>query len=250
MRLIHLAGLTTLAVLSSAMLASAADLRRAPAPVYVPPPPPPAVYNWTGLYVGINGGGGWGGTDWLVTSADDTFWPDSPGGDTGSLDSNGWLAGGQIGANWQNGPWVFGAELSGDGGDIKGSATSTYGADDDVYTTRIQALVLASAKIGFAAGNWMIYGKGGYAGASVKSSVSDTTAPLTGSGADTTWHSGYNLGVGAEVGLMANVSLGLQYDFVHLSTVNADLGDATAPNFVDISPKDTHIVTVRLNWRM
>src|SRR6185437_7019261 len=43
--------------------ASAADIQRrqmpAKAPAYMPPP----VYNWTGFYVGINGGGGWGRSD-------------------------------------------------------------------------------------------------------------------------------------------------------------------------------------------
>ena len=37
--------------------ALAADLPRK-APAYVPPAPPP--YNWTGFYVGLNGGYSWG----------------------------------------------------------------------------------------------------------------------------------------------------------------------------------------------
>ena len=56
-----LAGLATLASVGSA---SAADLSyRGPrppvaAPIYSP------FYNWTGFYVGINGGGGFGGSTW------------------------------------------------------------------------------------------------------------------------------------------------------------------------------------------
>jgi len=72
--------------------ASAADLAAAPrayskAPVVVPPP----VYNWTGFYIGINGGGGWGQTNWLFTTALTTANHSTSGG----------LAGGQIGYNWQ-----------------------------------------------------------------------------------------------------------------------------------------------------
>ena len=48
--------------LAAAMPASAADLPRGlmpyKAPAYV------AGYNWTGFYLGINGGGAWGDSDW------------------------------------------------------------------------------------------------------------------------------------------------------------------------------------------
>ena len=62
----------------------------AKAPAYVPPP----VYNWTGFYLGINGGGAWGRSDFSAPFA------------SGSFDTSGWLAGGTIGYNWQTGPVV------------------------------------------------------------------------------------------------------------------------------------------------
>ena len=48
-------------------------------------------YNWTGLYVGINGGGGWGTANW---------------NSTGDFDVSGGVVGGTVGYNWQFGTWV------------------------------------------------------------------------------------------------------------------------------------------------
>ena len=60
-----LASLATLAVVAAMGSANAADMPRrhampAKAPAYAVP------YNWTGAYVGINGGGGWGSSIWSI----------------------------------------------------------------------------------------------------------------------------------------------------------------------------------------
>ena len=75
------AGLLALGVVS----ASAADLPRhqampAKAPAYMPPPP----YNWTGFYIGINGGGGFGRSEYSSPLST-------------SFDTSGGLVGGTIG---------------------------------------------------------------------------------------------------------------------------------------------------------
>jgi outer membrane immunogenic protein len=75
-------------------------------PVYVPgpleaPPAFPAVkpYNWTGVYVGLNAGGGWGRSTWISA-------PD------GSVGISGGLIGGTFGYNLQTGdPFVLGGEV-------------------------------------------------------------------------------------------------------------------------------------------
>ena len=53
------------ALCATLVSASAADLPTAP--TYQPAPPPVAarVYNWTGFYIGVNGGGAWGNQDAL-----------------------------------------------------------------------------------------------------------------------------------------------------------------------------------------
>src|ERR1041384_1009924 len=90
--------------------ASAADIARRP-----PPPPAQPVYvapfSWTGAYVGINGGYGWG------TSSFSTPFP------SGSFDTSGGLVGGTLGYNWQANQIVFGLEGDIDASWIKGSGT-------------------------------------------------------------------------------------------------------------------------------
>ena len=67
-------------------------------PAYAPPP----VYDWTGFYVGINGGGSIGHTNW----------ESDPDGTSGSVSRSSGLVGGTIGYNHQNlGPLVVGEEF-------------------------------------------------------------------------------------------------------------------------------------------
>ena len=45
---------TAFTIAAASLPAAAADLSRPPLTMAAP------IYNWTGIYVGINGGGGWG----------------------------------------------------------------------------------------------------------------------------------------------------------------------------------------------
>src|SRR5690349_10581539 len=57
----------SVAAITMAGSAFAADLpsRKAPPPVYVPPPP---IFTWTGFYVGVNAGGSFGGSNSIITA--------------------------------------------------------------------------------------------------------------------------------------------------------------------------------------
>src|SRR6185437_9456920 len=94
--------------------ALAADL---PTPS-LPPPSLIAVYNWTGFYLGINGGFGTGNSNWS----------DGPIGTTGSFPTSGFLIGGTAGINYQIGEFVFGIEGDGDWTNLHGSSGSTCSA--------------------------------------------------------------------------------------------------------------------------
>src|SRR3954453_16480883 len=96
--------------------ASAADMA-----VKAPPPAPlPVIYNWSGFYIGANGG--WGQSHNcldFVTLVGPVF-------SDGCADRSGGLAGGQIGYRWQTNQFVFGLEAQGDWADLKSSHISLF----------------------------------------------------------------------------------------------------------------------------
>jgi len=94
---------------------------RAPA-AYVPIAPP--MYNWGGIYIGINGGYGFGSSSWST-----------PGASTGNFNIKGPLVGATFGANFQSGQFVFGIEGDGDWSKITGSASSTNAACPSCQTS-------------------------------------------------------------------------------------------------------------------
>ncbi len=100
---------TTITTVMLLGAAQAADLK---APVYKAPPAP-VYYNWTGFYIGINGGGAWGHTDWqynFTSGAPHTF---------ADHKTHGALFGGTVGYNWQfASPWVLGIEADFDWADV------------------------------------------------------------------------------------------------------------------------------------
>ncbi len=112
-----LLGTFGLVALGMATPASAADLAARP---YTKAPPPmiAPIYDWTGFYIGANGG--WGQSrncvDFVgvagVVVAD------------GCRERSGGLVGGQLGYRWQANQWVFGLEAQGDWADLSNAAVT------------------------------------------------------------------------------------------------------------------------------
>lgn len=124
--------LTTVALAAIATSASAADLTARPytkAPAVVA-----AVYDWSGFYIGANGG--WGSQRDCRTNVTTAF-------DIGCHDADGAAAGGQIGYRWQSSSWVFGLEAQGDWADISGSRINNTGLND--VRSKVDALGLFTA---------------------------------------------------------------------------------------------------------
>jgi outer membrane immunogenic protein len=169
--LLATAGLLSL----SAVTAQAADMPArmpAKAPAYVAP----ALYNWTGPYVGLSGGGSFGsGSDAAIV-------------------------GGTLGYNMQSGPWVFGLE-----GDMNWlSHTSAAVRNNWLATVR--------GRVGYAmgaTGNIMPYITGGVAFGDISNSVA-------GVGMVSDSKAGWTLGGGLEAAISGPLTAKIEYLYVDL----------------------------------
>ena len=207
-----------------------------------------SAYNWSGFYVGGNVGYGWSTADW--TNEDDTtLFGDAVPPDSFSNRMTGLVGGGQIGFNFQNGNWVLGVEAMLDAAGLKGSQTSTFGAADDQFESRLKALMLFTGRAGYAWNNVLAYAKAGLAVADIEASAADNVGPNTGSGSDSQWLAGLTVGVGFEYGVTPNLSVALEYDYIHLNSASYQLGDSTGSYRWNVGVSDINLVLAKLNYR-
>lgn len=231
--------------LGAAQAASAADMP-VKAPIYKAPPV--VMYNWSGCYIGGHAGAGWARTEFTNT-ADTTAFGDLIPGQGFTQTNSGFVGGGQIGCNYQVNQFVFGIEGTFSGTTIKGDVANTvFGAGDDVFTTKINSVATIVGRVGYAWDNWLVYGKGGYAGANVNFGVSDTVG-VAGSGSETNWHNGWTLGAGVEYGFTRNWILGLEYNYIGLQTKSHNVAGAAAGVYTfDVKPR-IHELLARVSYK-
>ena len=216
MRTLLLAGAGLLAM--GVASASAADLPArmpAKAPVYVAP----MTYNWTGFYLGLNGGGGFGRSEFNGTLP------------SGSFDTSGGLFGATVGYNWQTGPVVLGLEGDIDWSNIKGSG-SCGGFSCDV---RNDYLATIRGRLGYAMDRWMPYVTGGAAIGNVKTSIA-------GFGDTNNTKGGWTVGGGIEASIAGPWTAKVEYLYV-------DLGDADTAVAGTSASYKTNIVRAGINYK-
>ncbi|UFX41959.1 outer membrane beta-barrel protein [Bradyrhizobium sp. 41S5] len=221
----------------SATAASAADLAARPY-TKAPPPMVAAVYDWTGFYIGINGGWGQSHDNRSVDGI----------GQAGSLDANGGTFGGQVGYRWQAGGWVFGLEAQGNWADFSGS-TGNVLVPGATVRSKTDAFGLFTGQIGYAWNNVLLYAKGG---AAVTDRNYEFLAPggalASSTGYDTRWSP--TVGVGLEFAFSQGWSLGVEYNHIfedtHGATFVTPAGVAVAGFHTG---GDTDMVLGRLNYK-
>ena len=241
-----------LAALGTATSASAADL--AARPYTKAPPMIAAVYDWSGFYIGGNGGYGTTRRCW-------DFIPSSVAGvptgaarvSEGCHDADGGTAGGQIGYRWQSASWVYGLEAQGNWADFKGSNVSTVALPLGGVTNRskIEAFGLFTGQIGYAWNNTLLYAKGGAAVVSDKyTSVVTGTNVLLGSSTDSDTRWGGTVGAGIEFGFAPNWSFAVEYDHIFLENRDVRFNTPAGGFYAnDRISGDVDLVTARVNYR-
>jgi outer membrane immunogenic protein len=207
-----------LALAAGIASANAADIRQpAPvvkAPVYVAP-----VYNWTGPYVGISGGYGWG---------DDDF---RGGAFSGGASHDGWLLGATLGYNWQMGAAVVGVE-----GDISWSGLDGGGVCGPNCRINNDWLGTVRGRLGYNAGRFMPYLTGGLA-------VGNIDARVAGNSTDST-KAGWTVGGGVEAVISGPWTAKLEYLYVDLG--NGDTIPGTGGTHAEFK---TNIVRAGINYK-
>jgi outer membrane immunogenic protein len=198
--------LAVVGVLAAAECAIAADL--SVAPLYKPPPTEVSqAYNWTGFYVGANGGGGWGRSWWNIN--------------TTGLNVSGGMVGGTAGYNWQIGNAVLGLEGDIDWSGLRGTAT-TPGCPNGCSTSDTW-LSTVRGRAGYAFGRVMPYITGGLA-------IGDIRAATPGFAGGSATNTGWTLGAGVEFALPGNWTAKAEYLRVDLGSFNCGPGCGTSPS--------------------
>ena len=192
-----------IAAFAVANVAQAADLA-VKAPVYKAPVVAP--FSWTGLYIGVEGGGGWARESWLDNTA------------LGSTDfrANGGFFGGQAGYRYQLGQFVLGIEAAGAPADLKD--TNSAGATSETF--KVQSLYSVTGQVGFALDRWLPYVKGGWGGAQTNLFAQSRAV----SASQSENNSGWIVGGGLDYAITNNIILGVAYEHYDL-----DFADFTAP---------------------
>jgi iron complex outermembrane receptor protein len=165
----------------------------------------PAAINWTGVYLGVNGGFTFGGSDWTDSVT---------GASSDVFGTSGFVFGGTLGANYQAGAWVFGVEADGDWADSSGFGTFTTTSTTSLCAggclTKNTWLATARGRAGYAFDRFLVYGTGGAALGNVRANFfNDPVSSAT--------TAGWTAGAGIEVAVAPHWSAKAEYLFVDLA---------------------------------
>lgn len=230
-------------------VAGAADLA-VKAPIVAPVP----VFSWTGIYLGVGGGAGWGNKEYTwnqdatvaaIAAQLGGFNTPFPllGGTQGSHPISGGFFGGQLVANWQAGWAVFGiqadahwADIEGHGSCFDSGAFSTVGLSFGC-NDKVNSFGTVTGRVGAAVDRALIYAKGGWAWENGQHSVTPTIpATLNGGGgggpqafgtsitsaSSNLSRTGWTFGAGIEYAFAPHWSAFVEYDYLDFGTKGAN----------------------------
>jgi len=234
---------------SATVPALAADL-----PYKAPPPAPVMipVVNWTGFYIGINGGYSWGKAGRELSFFNPLtgiqIIPPVGSGATSDSNLNGGVFGGQLGYNWQSGNWVFGFETDAQWTGQRGTASRLCGVLATAAGACLPGVALGTSAAVEQHLDWfgtfrgragvlvtpstLLYVTGGAAYGSINTDLTVTTIAPIGlpvsvirSGSSSKF--GWTIGGGVESMFGNNWSGKLEYLYMDLGTVESTTGIGT-----------------------
>jgi outer membrane immunogenic protein len=196
-------------------------------------------YDWSGFYVGVFGGGGYGNHNL-----------DNALGHTGNADftanysSTGATAGGEIGYNVQSGSYLVGVEGDLSWFDINGNDSFALGSND---ATSLRWGGTLRARAGYTVDRWLVFFTGGWAYGDFRHTNTD---PVNGIDQFEAHRSGLTGGAGVAYALTDNVIGKFEYRYYDFGAYNRGGAPLTPNGQLPFSVNNTYsIVTLGLDFK-
>lgn len=241
---VAITSMISLGGLSSAM---AADMPMKAPPMVVPE----AIYNWTGFYIGAHLGGAWTDQSEIELAPGSASFP--IGTAFTPRHASGVLGGVQAGYNLQFSNVVFGIEGEWSAVDVGSTTTNVSAVNGFVSTStaRTKDIESVAGRLGYAANNWLIYGKGGAAWSQGSSTGTGTLANGTAFDTNTTvaHRSGWVAGAGVEWGFAPGWSAKLEYNHYDFGTTDLAVVSSRGTTTFVASNLTLDVVKAGVNYR-
>ena len=234
----------SLGMLGALSPALGADLPYAKAPSAVA-----SVYDWTGPYVGVFGGGGFGNHN--VNNSTGTNQPFTDF--TANYSSTGGLAGGEAGYNWQSGNFIVGLEGDLFWSGIKGNDSSQFNGGAFPGVTGVDADNLRwggtlRARGGFTVDRWLMFFTGGYAFGSIQHTNTDAASGVV--DRFNVQANGLTAGAGFAYAITNNVIGKFEYRYYNFNGYNRPGNPLTPNGQIPYTTETTYsVVTIGLDFK-
>lgn len=204
--------------------------------------------NWSGLYAGLNGGGG--------IARSKSSYGSGTAFDHFALVPDGYLGGGQIGYNWQAANWVYGLEADIQGTSLKDDTNCLFLCNLNAAANVRQSLPwfgTVRGRIGYSVGSTLFYGTGGLAYGEVKNDVTTSAVGVTAAASFKTIKTGWTVGGGMESPLEffgmfgKNWTVKTEYLYVDLGSSNDGYSVGALPFTLNTKVQE-HIVRGGINY--
>jgi outer membrane immunogenic protein len=205
------------------------------------------LYDWSGFYVGVFGGGGFGNHN-----LNNALGPAGFANFTINYDSTGGIAGGEVGYNAQSGNIVFGVEADGFWSGIKGSDATQFNQGTlpiaAIDATKLRYGATIRARGGIAVDRLLLFFDGGWA---LGSLLHTNTAPGIGVDSFTVHRSGIAAGGGIAYAITNNLIGKFEYRYYDFGRfVRPGLPTLTANGQLPYTVDSTYsVVTLGLDYK-
>lgn len=206
---------------------------------------------WGGLYIGVQGGYGWGNAKVIEDPGNPVAY--NGAGNSWEYDSEGTVGGAHIGVDWESYALILGVELAGGYLAVEGEAPDPASAGLDTIALGGSGYYgEITGRIGFAPDRMLYYMKGGAVFADLGLQVTDacTAAPCSGSTVAATEdgiRDGWTMGGGLAYAFPNNMAVRLEYAYYDFGDI-AVTGTSGGNSYNWYQTVNRHMVTAGLSF--